>query len=150
MQGSELRHEDRVLGRVMAFWGSSMTLQEYDSVTGIIQTAWSSSRRIKLRELQVLVYQRYTTVSTTATSRRSFLGRRGARTTGLSLNRLGLALPLGLLRRRIPVVDHLQRKNKVEGEARDEAVQDELVIDLLEGSEDAREGAGEIVEDLRV
>ena len=36
-----------------------------------------------------------------------------------------------------PVVQHLQGENAVEGEPDDEAVQDELVVDFLEGREDA-------------
>ena len=53
-----------------------------------------------------------------------------------------------LMCRRIPVVDHLRCEHKVEREARNEAVQDERIVDLLEGGEDARERACEVVEDL--
>lgn len=48
----------------------------------------------------------------------------------------------------VPVVDHLKSENGVEDEARNEAVEDELVVDFLEGRKDAREGAEEVVEDL--
>lgn len=48
----------------------------------------------------------------------------------------------------VPVVDHLESENSVENKARDEAVEDELVVDFLEGCEDAREGTEEVVEDL--
>jgi len=37
----------------------------------------------------------------------------------------------------VPVVDHLESENGVEDEARDETVEDELVVDFLEGREDA-------------
>ena len=57
-----------------------------------------------------------------------------------------LRLPHRLLRcrfgrfcfRALPVIDHLRGQDDVEAEAGNEAVQDELVIDLLYGSEDAR------------
>jgi len=48
----------------------------------------------------------------------------------------------------VPVVDHLESENGVEDEARDKTVEDELVVDFLEGREDTREGAEEVVEDL--
>lgn len=91
--------------------------------------------------------------SSTATARsgslRALLGRRGAaRTRRRGLDGRGLALPLGLLGRGVPVVDHLEGKDRVEDEARNEAVQDQLVVDLLESGEDARQGTGEVVEDL--
>ena len=57
-------------------------------------------------------------------------------------------LAAGLRGRRIPVEDHLRGKDEVKGEASDEAVQDELVVDFLQGGEDAGEGAGEVIEDL--
>lgn len=50
----------------------------------------------------------------------------------------------------VPVVDHLESEHGVEDEARDEAVEDELVIDFLEGREDAGKRAEEVVEDLEV
>lgn len=55
-----------------------------------------------------------------------------------------------LLRRRgaVPVVQHLGGEDHVEGEAGNETVKDQLVVDFLESSEDAREGTGEVVEDL--
>lgn len=43
----------------------------------------------------------------------------------------------------------MQEEDGVEGEASDEAVEDERVVYFLEGSEDAREGAEEIVDDLK-
>lgn len=49
---------------------------------------------------------------------------------------------------RVPVIDHLEEENSVKHEARDETVEDERVVDFLEGSEDAREGAEEVVDDL--
>lgn len=48
----------------------------------------------------------------------------------------------------VPIVQHLSGKNDVEAKAGDEAVENELVVDLLESCEDAREGTGEVVEDL--
>ena len=50
----------------------------------------------------------------------------------------------------IPIVDHLRSQDRVEGEAGDEAVQDELVVDFLQGREDARQRADEVVEDLQI
>lgn len=86
--------------------------------------------------------------STTAASRRGLLGRGAGRTLRLGLYGLGLALPFSLLRWRVPVVDHLQRKDGVERKARDESIQDQLVINLLQRGEDARKGTGKVVEDL--
>ena len=66
---------------------------------------------------------------------------------------LALALALagdGLGGGGVPVVDHLGGEHGVEGEAGDEAVEDHLVVDLLDGGEDAGEGAEEVVEDLCV
>jgi hypothetical protein len=48
----------------------------------------------------------------------------------------------------VPVVDHLESENGIEDEAGNEAVKDKLVVDFLEGCEDAREGTEEVVEDL--
>jgi hypothetical protein len=48
----------------------------------------------------------------------------------------------------VPVVDHLECENGVEDETRNEAVKDELVVNFLEGCENTREGAEEVVEDL--
>lgn len=59
-----------------------------------------------------------------------------------------LPLSLRLRRGRVPVVDHLQRQDGVEREASNEPVQDELVVHLLQGREDARERAEEVVEHL--
>jgi len=50
--------------------------------------------------------------------------------------------------RRAPVENHLQREDGVEGEAGDEAVEDDFVGDFLQGGEDAGEGAEEVGEDL--
>lgn len=73
--------------------------------------------------------------------RRASLGRR-------SLNGSNLALALGLLGGSVPVVDHLHSENGIQGEASDESVKDQLVVNLLESSKDAREGSGEVVENL--
>ena len=89
--------------------------------------------------------------SAPATSSRALLGGRrsrgGARLD--SLDRCLLALALCLGRGRVPVVDHLESENKVKGKASDKAVEDKLVIDFLEGCEDAREGDGKVVEYLK-
>lgn len=89
---------------------------------------------------------------TTATGGRVLFGGGGGRLGGGrgGLDGSGLALALGLFRGSVPVVDHLDGEDGVEGKAGDEAVEDELVVDLLEGGEDAGEGAGEVVEDLGV
>lgn len=58
---------------------------------------------------------------------------------------LRLLLRLG---RSLPVVEHLRRKDEVEREAGQVPVQDERVVDLLHGSEDAGERTGEVVEHL--
>ena len=50
--------------------------------------------------------------------------------------------------RTVPVVDHLQSKDSVKCETCNEAVENELVIDFLEGGEDAGKRAEEVVEDL--
>jgi hypothetical protein len=57
------------------------------------------------------------------------------------------SLPAG---RRLPVQNHLQGEDGVEREAGDEAVEDDFVGDFLQGCEDAREGAEEVGEDLRL
>ena len=54
------------------------------------------------------------------------------------------------LRGALPVVQHLRREDNVQGEASDKAVENELIIDLLQGSENARERAGEIVKHLNL
>lgn len=51
-------------------------------------------------------------------------------------------------RRAVPVVQHLGRKDHIEGEASNESIKNELIVHFLQGSEDAGEGASEIVEDL--
>lgn len=61
----------------------------------------------------------------------------------------GLATCGLLLRHRtIPVVQHLGGKDHVESKTSNEAVEDKLVVNFLEGGKDAGEGASEIVEDL--
>ena len=64
---------------------------------------------------------------------------------------LGLGSPkTGLAGAGVPVEEHLGGENGVERpEAGDQAVEDELVVDLLEGGEMVR-GAEEVVEDLGV
>lgn len=55
-----------------------------------------------------------------------------------------------LLRRRgtVPVVQHLGGEDHVESETGDETVEDQLIVNFLESSKDAGEGAGEVIEDL--
>lgn len=60
-------------------------------------------------------------------------------------NRLVLLLGLG---RALPVVQHLAGQNHIQSESGHKAVEDKFVVDLLEGSEDARKRSGEIVEHL--
>lgn len=50
--------------------------------------------------------------------------------------------------RAVPVVYHLCGEDCVQNEPRDEAIENELVVDFLKGGEDARERAEEVVEDL--
>jgi len=59
----------------------------------------------------------------------------------------GLGFALGGCRA-VPVPQDLDEEDDVQGEAGDEAVQDERVWDFLEGGEDAGEGAEEVVDDL--
>lgn len=59
-----------------------------------------------------------------------------------------LPLASSLCRGGVPVVHHLQSEDGVEGKAGDEAVQYQFVVDLLERGEDARQRAGQVVEDL--
>ena len=68
---------------------------------------------------------------------------------GCLLRRLSGRL-LCLLRRRraVPIVHHLAGEDHVEGEAGDESIKDELVVDLLQGGEDAGQGSDEVVENL--
>ena len=77
--------------------------------------------------------------SKTSSSRR----RSGKRTT-----RRNLLLAASFGRGRVPVVYHLRSEHQVQGETGNESVENELVVDLLECGEDARKGAGEVVEDL--
>lgn len=78
------------------------------------------------------------------------LGRSSGRARSGSNRDLLLLLALRLCRRRIPVVDHLSRENSIEHEASNEPIEDQLVINLLQRCEDSREGASEVVEDLRI
>lgn len=57
-------------------------------------------------------------------------------------------LPLCLRRGRIPVVHHLQGQNRIQHEAGDKAVEDQLVVHLLQRCEDSGERANKVVEDL--
>lgn len=63
-------------------------------------------------------------------------------------SRRKLVLGCLLAGRCLPVKNHLQREDGVEGEAGDEAVEDDFVGDFLQGREDAGEGAEEVGEDL--
>lgn len=63
----------------------------------------------------------------------------------LRFDRLSLLLGLG---RALPVIQHLGGQYHVQSKSGDEAVQDELVIDLLQGGEDARKRSSEVVEYL--
>ena len=49
--------------------------------------------------------------------------------------------------RTVPVVQHLGRQHGIEHEARHEAIQDELVVHLLQRRKDAAQTTGQIVED---
>ena len=60
-------------------------------------------------------------------------------------SRLGLLLGLA---RALPVVQHLAGQDHIQSEAGHKAVKNEFVVDLLEGSENARKRSGEVVEDL--
>jgi hypothetical protein len=50
--------------------------------------------------------------------------------------------------RGVPVVYHLQEEDEIQREARNEAVQNERVINFLKRGEDARERAEEVVDNL--
>lgn len=52
--------------------------------------------------------------------------------------------------RAVPIVGHLRRQHRVQREARHEPVEYQLIIHLLERSEDARERSDEVVEDLTI
>lgn len=91
-------------------------------------------------------------ISLTPSSRSGCL-RAGLRRYARALGHRGLFGGLaacGLLLRRwaVPVVQHLGREDHVESEASDEAVEDELVVNFLEGGEYAGKGASEVIEDL--
>lgn len=59
-----------------------------------------------------------------------------------------LALAKSLCGGRVPVPGHLQSEHGIQDEACHEAVQNQLVVHLLEGGENPDERASEIVEDL--
>ena len=50
--------------------------------------------------------------------------------------------------RRIPVVHHLDSKDKVKDKSRNESIKDKRIINLLDGRENARQRSSEVVEDL--
>lgn len=52
------------------------------------------------------------------------------------------------LRRTLPVVQHLGREDNVESESSNKAVQNKLVVHLLQRSENPRQRSGEIIEHL--
>lgn len=90
---------------------------------------------------------------TTSASGRALLGSSSGRGRGCQNSRLGRnggnrLLALGLLRGGVPVEDHLESKDGVEDEAGDESIENELVVDLLEGCEDSGQRTSEVVEDL--
>lgn len=90
---------------------------------------------------------------TTSASGRALLGSssgrgRGCQNSRLGCNRGSRLLALGLLRGSVPVEDHLESKDGVEDEAGDESVEDELVVNFLEGCEDSRQRTGQVVKDL--
>lgn len=73
----------------------------------------------------------------------------GGRSRSSRLCRNGLlALAKGLSRGCVPVVKHLRCKHAIQHEARHEAVQNQLVVNLLEGRENPSGGAEKIVENL--
>ena len=84
----------------------------------------------------------------TASSRgRALLGR-GRRGGANGRDGRRLLLALGLRGWRVPVVGHLRGDHSVQREARHEGVQDQRIVHLLQGREDAGERAEEVVEDL--
>lgn len=52
------------------------------------------------------------------------------------------------LRGAVPIVQHLRGEDEVQGETGKESVQNELVVDFLEGGKNTRQRAGKVVEDL--
>lgn len=53
-----------------------------------------------------------------------------------------------MLRGALPVIKHLACQDHVQSKSGNEAVENELVVDLLQRGEDARKGSDEIVEHL--
>ena len=53
-----------------------------------------------------------------------------------------------LLRWRIPIIYHLNSQYSIERKARNEPIQDQLIIHFLKSCKYSREGTGEVVEDL--
>lgn len=51
--------------------------------------------------------------------------------------------------RTVPVIDHLQGQDQIQGETSKEAVQDQLIVHFLQSGEDPCQRPSEIVEDLR-
>jgi hypothetical protein len=109
-------------------------------------------------KINAISHKNLDTCLTTSASGRALLGSRGGRGGGgqsagssrLGLDRRDLALSLGLLGGSVPVEDHLESKDGVESEAGNETVEDELVVNLLEGCEDSGKRAGKVVEDLEI
>lgn len=107
----------------------------------------------KVQESEEISHKKYVAQSILAPSARSWTlsfwcSGRGTRS-GSDRHFL-LLLALGLLRRGIPVIDHLCSQDRIEHEASNEPVEDQLVVHLLHCCVDSRQGASEIVEDLRI
>ena len=106
-------------------------------------------------QMKVLT-QTYYQVSTSSSSRRTVLGFRLHAGCSRSLFRSFFTflfkLELGRLfaLRSIPVVHHLGSNYSIERKGCDEAVENELVRNFLQGSEDSRKRACKVVEDLDV
>lgn len=60
----------------------------------------------------------------------------------------GIRSSSGCRRWSVPVIDHLSCEYGVQDEARNKAIEDQRVINLLQSRVDAGEGACEVVEDL--
>lgn len=87
--------------------------------------------------------------SSTGVRRRSATRHRARRLLAVARNRLVELLALcSLGRGAVPVVGHLGGEDGIEHEAGNKAVQDKRVVDFLQGGEDARERAKEVVDDL--
>lgn len=118
-----------------------------ESIKTLRQSKLEIEMILKIANYKTYVYHSSDNL-TAAASSRSLIGSRRRARSRRRLNGAYLALPLSLLRRSVPVVNHLQGKDRVEREARNEAVQNQLVVNLLERRKDARQGPGEVVEDL--